>query len=78
MVYPNPNDGHFSVLLELREASNYTLYLYNNAGVLIETKTFTNSVGGEILFNQSSANSGVYHLQFVSKETTSVFKIIIE
>jgi hypothetical protein len=77
MVYPNPNDGHFSVWLELREAGDYALYLYNNSGVLIETKTFSDSVGGEILFNQSSAGAGVYHLRFVSKETTSVFKIII-
>jgi hypothetical protein len=76
-AYPNPNGGNFRVLVALREASEYQLYLYNSNGNLIETKKEINSMGGEIPFDKPELLAGVYYLRFVSRETTSILKIVI-
>jgi len=77
IVTPNPNDGIFTVHVELREPSDYQLFLYNEAGVLIESKEIRNTDREETVFSRSDLGTGVYHLQFVSREHISVFKLII-
>ncbi|NDV79490.1 T9SS type A sorting domain-containing protein [Dysgonomonas sp. 511] len=77
IVTPNPNDGNFKVSVELAAVTNYTLLLYDNNGTLVESKKITNSLGEDTSFNNSNLGTGVYYLRFVSKEITSVFKIII-
>jgi hypothetical protein len=76
-VFPNPDAGNFKVSVGLREATDYTLSLSlsESPAVVIETKKITNSVGEETLFVMPD-RPGVYYLRFVSKETTSVFKIM--
>ncbi|MFV0587988.1 T9SS type A sorting domain-containing protein [Bacteroides reticulotermitis] len=77
IVYPNPNDGNFRAKVELREAVDYSLTLYDTNGVQIESKMIRNSSGEETIFNQIHVATGTYYLRFVSKKTTSVYKIII-
>jgi hypothetical protein len=76
VVFPNPNDGIFSALVELREPADYRLLLYNELGVLLETKEIHDREREETFFNRSDLGSGIYFLRFVSKEHVSVFKII--
>jgi hypothetical protein len=77
IVYPNPNDGNFRAKVELREAADYSLYLYDTNGILIESKTIHNSAGEETYFNRTTAPAGAYYLRFVSQKTTSALKIMI-
>jgi hypothetical protein len=78
VVYPNPNNGHFAVYVELSVPTDYSLVLYNSQGIPVETKTYTNSMGGEIGFTDSTIQGGVYYLRFISEKVTSLFKIIVQ
>lgn len=77
IVSPNPNDGNFTVYVELRELSDYQLLLFNETGVLLDSKDIRNTEGEETLFNRGDLGAGVYYLRFVAKGYVSVFKLII-
>lgn len=78
IVYPNPNDGNFSAEIELCEQMNYTLYLYDGTGNLIETKNIRNTKGTTTRFSATGKGAGVYLLRFVSQKMNSTFKVIIK
>ncbi|WP_163357922.1 T9SS type A sorting domain-containing protein [Dysgonomonas sp. 25] len=78
IVYPNPNDGNFSAEIELCEQMNYTLYLYDGNGNLIETKNVRNTKGTTTQFNASGKGAGVYLLRFASQKMNSTFKVVIK
>jgi len=76
VVTPNPNDGNFQAIVELREPANYKLMLYNSSGLLVETKTINNKINESTSFNVNG--KGLYFLKISSPEITSVFKVIIQ
>ena len=78
IVYPNPNSGIFEASVELREASDYRLYLYDSYGTLIDTKDIRNSISETTNYNLPSVQPGLYMLRFVAAETVSIVKIIIQ
>jgi hypothetical protein len=77
-VAPNPTDGNFSVWVELRQPSDYDLFLYNESGVLVESKQVKNKEIEQTVFTRNDLSAGVYYLRFVSKEYISSFKIIVK
>jgi len=78
MAFPNPNNGNFEVIVELREPSDFQLYLYDSFGSLVNTKDVRNSILEMVNYNLTSIKTGLYLLRFVSSETTSTIKIIIQ
>lgn len=76
IVSPNPNDGNFTAIVELREETDYQLLLFNDAGTLLDSKAIKNSAGEHTLFNKGDLVAGVYYLRFVAQGHTSVFTII--
>lgn len=78
IVFPNPNDGNFEVLVELREPANYELSLYTGSGNIIKTEKIVNKMSETTRFSENGRSPGTYYLRLVSKEITSVFKIIIK
>ena len=78
IVYPNPNDGNFTVEVELREPADYQLLLFNENGLLLESKEIQNREWEETQFSNNSLGAGTYFLRFVSKEYASIFKVIIK
>ncbi|MDR1348467.1 MAG: T9SS type A sorting domain-containing protein [Prevotellaceae bacterium] len=77
IVAPNPSNGNFEAVIELREAAEYRLILYDMNGTVIETTPLYNNSSGIIPFSRSGSASGMYLLKFVSSQTTSVFKVLI-
>jgi hypothetical protein len=76
IVSPNPNDGNFTAIVELREKADYQLLLFNDAGIVLDSKTIQDSAGERTLFNKGDLVAGVYYLRFVAQGHTSVFTII--
>ena len=76
IAVPNPNDGNFEAIIELREATEFRLVLYNINGAIIESTPTYNAMTKTIQFNQN-VSAGVYFLKFISRQTTSTFKVMI-
>lgn len=77
-VTPNPNNGYFEAVVELREATDYSLHLLNSNGLLLEEKKIKNGKKDRITFDKTNLATGLHFLMFKSKEATSVFKIIVK
>ncbi|NDW11008.1 T9SS type A sorting domain-containing protein [Dysgonomonas sp. 520] len=78
IVSPNPNNGEFRVIVELREQADYQLYLFDMSGKLVERKEIKGGINEATLFSRTGVASGTYFLRFVSSQATSVFNILIE
>jgi hypothetical protein len=78
IVVPNPNDGNFEAIIELREPVDFKLILYDMSGSIIETTQTYNAMSKTIPFNRSVIGAGTYILKFVSSKTTSTFKVLIQ
>ncbi|MDR2651028.1 MAG: T9SS type A sorting domain-containing protein [Prevotellaceae bacterium] len=78
IAVPNPNDGNFDVIIELREAAEFRLVLYDMSGAIVETTPTYNAISQTIPFSRSVISAGTYLLKFVSSKTTSTFKVIIQ
>jgi hypothetical protein len=78
IVVPNPNDGNFEAIIELRETAEFRLVLYDMSGAIVETTQTYNAMSKTIPFSRSVISAGTYLLKFVSSKTTSTFKIIIQ
>jgi len=76
-IYPNPAADMLSVdLLGNNAAGVASLALYNNLGVLLDTKVIW---AGEVhvAFNTSGLPDGVYHIQFLLKDKQRLYKAVI-
>lgn len=73
-VYPNPNQGYFDIKVsETEKQTSMEMKLYNNVGVLLKTKRFTNNVSIDI----SDYPSGTYILKIV-KDNMVCNKIVVK
>lgn len=78
MVTPNPNNGAFTVTVELREAGNFQLVLYNGQGNVITQKDYTREESISEDFDVAAVTgTGIHLLQLVTDEGYAVFKVAI-
>ncbi len=77
VVYPNPNDGEFSIQTDLERATTYAFTLHDSYGKVVYR---SNGEGG-IVTNVDVSNfvtPGVYMLQIIaSNGLTEALKIVI-
>jgi hypothetical protein len=75
-LYPNPTRGEIRVRLKnLDEAKPSVIYLYDNSGRLLNTRTNLQEIN---LFDLSGFSRGIYLLKIIAGEQKTEWKIIKE
>ena len=77
-VYPNPNDGVFNIVFNLKSKENVRIKIFNMQGQLLSHE-YTNKISGIInkRIDLSGYNGGIYHLQVITDNNTVNKKIVI-
>ncbi|MDA7803864.1 T9SS type A sorting domain-containing protein [Crocinitomix sp.] len=81
MVYPNPNNGVFTVDYYLTLSSEVTITLFDAAGKIIEVQRYDNSPAGSNKFEKKIrglVNGGIYFLTIETSYETATQKVIIK
>jgi len=77
-IYPNPNNGMFSLSYYSEKNQSLKIELINTIGQVIYSKQLTVTSGANILSMQlESAASGVYFIRIQSDNTSSQHKLLI-
>jgi hypothetical protein len=74
-LYPNPNNGNFTLNLKNSYIKNYTISVYNVLGEIIKTISLTNINSAEI--NISEFGIGAYYLQVAAENKTVTKKVFV-
>jgi hypothetical protein len=77
-VYPNPNEGMFTLMITTPEEENYDIRVFNNLGMQIfEMKNLDVTGTTHQTIDLSSAASGIYTLVTQSNNFYSVKKVVV-
>ena len=77
-VYPNPNEGIFTLMITTSEEENYNIRVFNNLGVQIfEMKNLDVTGTTHQTIDLSSAPSGIYTLVTQSNNFYSMKKVVV-
>lgn len=77
-IYPNPNNGNFSINFNHAEAGNYTIKLYNVIGEIILNKTHSVLGNNTVELNIVDTETGVYFIEIRREDTIyTIEKIIV-
>lgn len=77
-VYPNPNDGNFTISFEVPERSTYTLKVVNVIGALIYNEVLTDFDGKySKQMNFGRLAKGVYLISLTGSESELVKKVVV-
>jgi len=69
-LYPNPNDGKFSVSMEVKKEGKYILQIMNVSGKMIEKRSIDlNSGKNTIEYKMDNLNSGIYIMRISNNES---------
>jgi len=80
LLYPNPNDGTFTLVYGSDQDENIVILVYNQLGQKVdefERKTINRSIRTTIKLNNSLPN-GIYYIKVVSNNHNYSTKIIVE
>jgi len=77
-VYPNPNNGQFSIKIESAQQQHINLMIFNNLGSVVSTSQF--DVNGTLTkgINLEYLSKGVYYIRIQTKKDVVMRKIIIQ
>lgn len=68
-LYPNPNDGEFSLSIDVKKEGTYTLTIHDVAGKLVEQRTINlNSGKNTVGYKVNKLNSGLYIMRISNNE----------
>ena len=76
-VYPNPNNGSFTVGFDPKSGQNISVQVYDIRGRLMYTNTYNSVSRFEEVINLNNAQSGVYLLQISDGPQRVTKKIIV-
>lgn len=79
MVSPNPTKGPFTATVQLREAGDFALILYNGNGVVLEQQNRVKQTFASVDFDMPPGTSpGIYVLQLITAQGYAIFKVVVE
>ena len=74
-VYPNPNNGEFTVSVKLDKQADVKIRVINMIGQEISNRMITNTVGGTYTMDLSAQPNGIYFVEIKSNNSILVKKI---
>lgn len=77
-IYPNPNNGNFTVMFNTVSSENVNVDVYDMRGRQIYKNEFTNSGAFNQNINLDNVQAGVYLVLVTNGESKIVKRIIIE
>ena len=77
-VFPNPNDGHFTLTLQGEAIPNLEISLINVLGQVLEMEQISFSGNLVKQYNQAHLASGTYIIQLKSESATAYRKLVVE
>jgi hypothetical protein len=77
IAYPNPNNGQFTVKIELGATADIRLRLVSITGSIIDDRKLTGSDYYEILYNINNVQ-GIYLLQLSSEKAETSLKLVMD
>ena len=76
-VYPNPNEGNFTIeLLEAEDMKPYSVQIFNSLGMLISKIEHCNVY--QITVNRTDLPSGIYYVKLSMGNNIAIKKVIIQ
>jgi len=79
MVSPNPTSGHFTATVELREAGDLSLVLYNGNGAVVQRQNLRQQTYVNADFDVPPSESrGLYVLQLITAQGYAIFKVAVQ
>ena len=76
-IYPNPNDGKFTIFISGNLESKSTLKIYNSKGEIILKDPFDKTNSFQKLYDLSNYQKGIYLIQFSSEGFEETRKLVI-
>jgi len=76
-VFPNPNNGQFTISIASEKAKRYTIELVNELGQILLEKQTVEVTEAKLQIDASNFGSGVYLLKVISKDGIATKQIVI-
>jgi hypothetical protein len=78
-LYPNPNDGKFSLTLNAKQNQVVNIMIYNSAGIEVYSENGV-TISGKVTknINLSTLSKGIYHLKVTGDNGAVVKKFVIQ
>ncbi|RAV97751.1 SprB repeat-containing protein [Pseudochryseolinea flava] len=78
MVTPNPNDGRFTVTVELKQAGDFDVLLYNGQSSIVRNESVRGKSYAKLDFDvRNEVSDGLYVVQLKTAQGYSIFKLMI-
>jgi hypothetical protein len=75
-IYPNPNDGNFTLIIEANKIEPFTIEIINSLGVLVSQTDYCDTYIVNI--NQTDLLPGIYFVKLTMGNNVSTKKIVIQ
>lgn len=74
-LYPNPNNGNFTIDLSKLSSSESEMLVYNYLGQIVETRMCNSP---QVNIDMSAENKGIYFIKITSDKKTYLTKMIVQ
>lgn len=75
-IYPNPNNGNFTIEADLSTRTNANVYIFNLMGQLISVKKYSNVLTLNEYIDIQSKSPGIYIIKIIAGTDYKTYKII--